>query len=95
MNLERIVNGYDKYVKLRDTDTVFYLEPVGVGMEKKAAKLADDISKIGANVITLSSKDHLLNHASQEDLMLMLNLMQPKYSVVLMVLPFLIQKKAI
>ena len=79
MNLERIVNGYDKYVKLKDTDTVFYLEPIGVGMEKKAAKLADDISKIGANVITLSSKDHLLNHASQEDLMLMLNLIRPKY----------------
>ena len=79
VNLERIVNGYDKYVKLLETDTVFYLEPIGVGMEKKAAKLADDISKIGANVVTLSSKDHLLNHASQEDLMLMLNLMQPKY----------------
>ena len=79
MNLERIVNGYDKYVKLKETDTVFYLEPIGVGMEKKATKLADDISKIGANVITLSPKDHLLNHASQEDLMLMINLMQPKY----------------
>ena len=79
MNLERIVNGYDKYVKIKDTDTIFYLEPIGVGMEKKAAKLADDISKIGANVVTLSPKDHLLNHASQEDLMLMLNLMNPKY----------------
>ena len=79
MNLERIVNGYDKYVKIKETDTVFYLEPIQVGMEKKATKLADDISKIGANVITLSSKDHLLNHASQEDLMLMINLMNPKY----------------
>ena len=79
MNLERIVNGYDKYVKLKENDTVFYLEPISVGMEKKTAKLADDISKIGANVVTLSNKDHLLNHASQEDLMLMLNLMQPKY----------------
>ena len=79
MNLERIVNGYDKYVKIKDTDTVFYLEPVGVGMEKKATKLADDISKLGANVVTLSSKNHLLNHASQEDLMLMLNLMGQKY----------------
>ena len=79
MNLERIVNGYDKYVKLNENDTVFYLEPIQVGMEKKASKVADDISKIGANVIILSSKEHLLNHASQEDLMLMLNLMNPKY----------------
>ena len=79
VNLERIVNGYDKYIMLKEDDTVLYLEPIGVGMEKKAAKLADDISKIGANVVTLSPKDHLLCHASQEDLMLMLNLMKPKY----------------
>lgn len=79
VNLERIVNGYDKYVKINENDTVFYLEPIQVGMEKKAVKISDEISKIGANVITLSPKTHLLNHASQEDLMLMLNLMNPKY----------------
>ena len=78
-NLERIVNGYDKYIKLNENDCVFYLDPIASNMEKKAVKLADEISKIGANVITLSSKTHLLNHASQEDLMLMFNLMQPKY----------------
>ena len=79
VNLERIVNGYDKYVKINENDTVFYLEPIQIGMEKKAVKISDEISKIGANVIILSSKTHLLNHASQEDLMLMLNLMNPKY----------------
>ncbi len=79
VNLERIVNGYDKYVKINPNDTVLYLEPVQIGMEKKSVKISDEISKIGANVITLSSKDHLLNHASQEDLMLMINLMNPKY----------------
>ena len=78
-NLERIVNGYDKYVKINENDTIFFLEPIQVGMEKKAAKLSDDISKLGANVVTLSSSNHLLNHASSEDLMLMLNLMNPKY----------------
>ncbi|MBP3635802.1 MAG: ribonuclease J [Bacilli bacterium] len=79
VNLERIVNGYDKYVKINENDTVFYLEPIAIGMEKKAVKISDEISRVGANVIILSSKDHLLNHASQEDLMLMLNLMNPKY----------------
>ncbi len=78
-NLDRILNGYDKYVKINENDTVFFMEPVQVGMEKKSVKIIDEISKIGANVITLSSKTHLLNHASQEDLMLMLNLMEPKY----------------
>ena len=79
MNLDRIVNGYDKYIKINNNDTVFFLEPVAVGMEKKAVKIIDELSKMGANVITLSSKTHLLNHASQEDLMLMINLMNPKY----------------
>lgn len=79
MNLERIINGYDKYIKINENDTVFFLEPVSVGMEKKAVKISDDLSKMGANVITLSSKTHLLNHASQEDLMLMINLMNPEY----------------
>ena len=34
---------------------------------------------LGANAISLSSKKHLLHHASSEDLMLMINLMNPKY----------------
>ena len=34
---------------------------------------------LGANAVSLSSKKHLLHHASSEDLMLMINLMNPKY----------------
>ena len=41
MNLDRIVNGYDKYIKINNNDTVFFLEPVAVGMEKKAVKIID------------------------------------------------------
>lgn len=78
-NLERIVNGYDKYIKILPTDTVFYLDPVSTNSEKIAVKLSDDIAKMGAKTISLSSKKYLLNHASIEDLMLMLNLMKPKY----------------
>ena len=78
-NLERIVNGYDKYIKILPTDTVFYLDPVSINSETIAVKLSDEIAKMGAKTISLSSKKHLLNHASIEDLMLMLNLMNPKY----------------
>ena len=79
MNIDRIINGYDKYIKLNENDTMFFLEPAQVGMEKKSAKISDELSKLGVNVINLSAKTNLLNHASQEDLMLMLNLMEPKY----------------
>ncbi|MBR2603574.1 MAG: ribonuclease J [Bacilli bacterium] len=78
-NLERIVNGYDKYIKILPTDTVFYLDPVSVNNERIAVKLSDDIAKLGSKVESLSSKDYLLNHASEEDLKLMINLLNPKY----------------
>lgn len=80
-NLNRIINGYDKFVKIKDTDTVLFLEPVNDYNEKLAIKVIDDISKVGASVITMSKKDHLLHHASSEDIMLMLDLMNPKYYV--------------
>ena len=79
VNLERIINGYDKYIKILPTDTVFYLDPVSTNSEMLAVKLSDEIAKMGAKTISLSSKKHLLNHASVEDLMLMINLMKPKY----------------
>lgn len=78
-NLEKIVNGYDHYIKLKETDTIMFGEPVAEGLEKTEAKICDEISKIGANVITLSPKKYLEHHASSEDLMLMLNLMNPTY----------------
>lgn len=79
MNLNRIINGYDKYVSIKSTDTVLFLEPINDYNEKVAIKVVDDISKIGAKVVTLSRKDNLLHHASSEDIMLMLDLMNPKY----------------
>lgn len=78
-NLERIIKGYDKYIKIKETDTIFITEPSYAGIEKRMAVIMDDIAMLGANAVSLSSKKHLLHHASREDLMLMINLMNPKY----------------
>ena len=78
-NLERIIKGYDKYIKINESDTIFITEPSYAGIEKRMAIIMDDIAMLGANAISLSSKRHLLHHASREDLMMMINLMQPKY----------------
>ena len=78
-NLERIIKGYDKYIKIKETDTIFITEPSYPGIEKRMAVIMDDIAMLGANAVSLSSKKHLLHHASREDLMLMINLMNPKY----------------
>ncbi len=78
-NLDRILKGFDKYIKLKETDTIFITEPSYDGIEKRYAVIMDDIARNNINVVALSSKKHLLHHASREDLMLMINLMNPKY----------------
>jgi ribonuclease J len=78
-NISRIVRGYDKFVKISEEDTVVFAAPIYEGMEKSATKLFDDISKIGAQLVLLSTKKYLEHHASSEDLMLMLDLIKPKY----------------
>lgn len=77
-NMNKIVNGYDKFIKLKPTDTVFLATPVYEGREKTFYKLLDDIAKLGVDIVTLS-KNHLSHHASSEDLMMMIDLMKPKY----------------
>lgn len=78
-NLERIIKGYDKYIKIKESDTIFITEPAYPGIEKRSALIMDEIAMLGANAVSLSSKKHLLHHASREDLMLMINLLNPKY----------------
>ena len=78
-NLKRIVRGYDKFINITKDDTVVFASPIDDGMERTATKIFDVLAKIGANVIELSRRKYLSYHASSEDLMLMLNLMNPKY----------------
>ena len=78
-NIKRIIKGYDKFIELTEKDTIIFASPVYDGMEKSYTKVLDDISKIGSNIVTLPNKKYLSHHASSEDLMLMLGLMNPKY----------------
>ena len=78
-NLERIIKGFDKYINIKESDTIFITEPSYPGIEKRLATIMDEVAMLGADAVCLSSKKHLLHHASREDLMLMINLMNPKY----------------
>lgn len=78
-SLEKIISRYDKYITLKEGDTVFIAEPIYPGNEKKVAKIMDDLSRLDVNVVTLPFKNHVLHHPSSEDLMQMINLMNPKY----------------
>ena len=77
-NLKRIIKGYDKFVHINEKDTIVFANPIYDGMEKTVTKIYDDLAKLGTNIIPLSSNVKSY-HASSEDLMLMINLMQPKY----------------
>jgi len=77
-NFLRIIKGYDKFLKVNKNDTVLFVSPIYPGMEKSSTKLFDGIARIGAELIDISSK-YYSHHASSEDLMLMINLMEPKY----------------
>ncbi len=78
-SLEKIISRYDKYITLKEGDTVFIAEPIYPGNEKKVAKIMDDLSRLDVDVVTLPFKNHVLHHPSSEDLMQMINLMNPKY----------------
>ncbi len=78
-NLERILKDNDKYIKLNETDTIFITEPMYLGIEKRMVMIMDEFARRKINVVALSNKNHLLFHPSQEDLMMMINMMNPKY----------------
>ncbi|MDD4831326.1 MAG: ribonuclease J [Bacilli bacterium] len=79
VNIEKILSGYDKFITVKPTDTFIFLEPISDDLEKSAVKITDKIAKIGPDVIILSTDKYLSHHASSEDLMLMLDLINPKY----------------
>ena len=78
-NLQRIIKGFDKFITISDKDTVVFASPVYDGMEKTATKMFDRIAQIGANLINLPMNKYLSHHASSEDLMMMIDLLNPKY----------------
>ena len=76
--LKRILRNSDKFVTLKEDDCVVMLSPQYEGSELTATKVFNKIAKVGTKLVLLSSK-FLSPHASSQDIMLMINLMQPKY----------------
>lgn len=77
--IQKIANGTDKFISIRPTDTFLFAEPSYDSCEKVLVKLQDDIAKLGAYSLTVPKDKTILHHASQEDNMIMLNLLKPKY----------------
>lgn len=78
-NLSRIVNGYDKFIKLEETDTICFAEPSYDAYEMTVVKLMNDIAIKGANIENIPKDKSVRYHASSEDIMLLVKLFNPKY----------------
>lgn len=77
--IDRIVNGYDKFITLKENDTIVFAEPRYDHVEKRLVKLEDEIARMKAYSISIPKEKIILHHASSEDLLLMLKLLNPKY----------------
>lgn len=80
-NLSKILNGYDKFITLKSTDTIVFAEPRYDSTEKILVRLQNELSKFGCSIETIDKEKEILHHASREDLMLMIKLINPKYYI--------------
>jgi ribonuclease J len=80
--LSRLSVRDHKQFKIVPGDTVVISATPIPGNEKSVAKTINNLYRLGANVIHGSSGNaHVSGHASQEELLLMLNLVRPKYFI--------------
>ncbi len=78
-HLNKILNGYDKFINLKKEDTIVLAEPRYDSTEKLVVKLENELAMFGCNIVNIPSDRTILHHSSSEDLMLMIKLINPKY----------------
>ncbi len=80
-SISKIINNYDKFIKLRSTDTIVFAEPKYDSNEKTFVKIENDLARSGCAVVNVPKEKNILHHASSEDLMIMIDLLKPKYYI--------------
>ena len=80
-SINKIISGYDKFITLRKTDTVVFAEPRYDSNEKVLVKVENDLAMLGCKIYPFPKDKNILLHASSEDIMLMVKLLNPKYYI--------------
>ncbi len=78
-NIKRILRGSDKFITLTSEDTVVFASPVYDNIEVISTQVFDAIAQQGCNLVILSKKQYRSPHASSEDILMMINMLNPKY----------------
>ena len=77
--ISKVFSGYDKFIHLKETDTIVFAEPRYDENEKLLVKIENDLAMHGCEIVSIPKGKTILHHASKEDLMLMIKLLNPKY----------------
>ncbi|EZH67298.1 hypothetical protein DH09_05010 [Bacillaceae bacterium JMAK1] len=77
--LHRMAKGSDRQLSILPKDTVIISASPSPSNEKSVGRVVDQLYKLGAEVITKYPQVNVSGHASQEELMFMLNLMKPRH----------------
>ena len=80
-SLEKILAGNDKFIKFNSNDTVCFAEPKYDENEKLFVKIENELAYMGINTINIPKEKGISLHASAEDLMIMMDLLKPKYFI--------------
>lgn len=78
-NIRKIVDGYDKFISLKEEDTILFAEPSYDYNEKRLVDLQNELALLNVESFTIPKEKSILHHASSEDLMMMIDLLKPKY----------------
>ena len=79
--LQRMMTNQDRLIKITSDDTVVIISPPVVGTERIATRTKDQLSKAGCRVINIPKNILKGSHADPEDLMMMYQILKPKYIV--------------
>ena len=77
--ISKVLSGYDKFIHLKETDTIVFAEPRYDENEKLLVKIENDLAMHGCEIVSIPKGKTILHHASKEDLMLIIKLLNPKY----------------
>lgn len=80
-SIEKIIAGNDKYIKLNNHDTVCFAQPKYDENEKALVKIENELAYNGINTIEIPKDKGITLHASSEDIMIMIDLLKPKYFI--------------
>lgn len=79
--MKRIISGRDKFLTIDKEDSVLIAAHPVPNTEMEASEVTNELYRTGAKVTSIGKNAVRGNHASKEDVLLMLNLLDPKYFI--------------